>query len=392
MVDVIVPIFNSEKYLKKCIESILNQSYRDINVILVDDGSTDESGIICDEFALQDKRVQVIHKENQGLVAARKTGISMSNGNYILFVDSDDWIDSDMVLSLVTMAESNEADVVISGAFYEYENDALYIRNDIQDGFYTGEDLERQKEKLYNCQDYFTMLVLPYLWNKLWKRTILIDRLMQVDSEITIGEDVAIGFPAILKAKSLAVTNHGYYHYRQTVNSMLHKHDNFEIEVLNLKRLYHSLINVPEIAQNNLILSAMNRYFVHMLLIRVYYKICEEFSPSGLFGFLQYIDRPVIIYGAGVFGQSVYEYAFKTFSVKAWIDRDAARLKKSGLPVSTLREVVFSGDEKILICVFNNNTAQKIETSLLEAGAEKKQICRFFLTEEEENTVLKCLK
>lgn len=115
MISVIVPVFKVEKFLSKCIESILNQTYTDIEVILVDDGSPDKCGEICDLYAQRDKRVKVIHKENGGQASARNAGLEIATGDYISFIDSDDWIDKDMYEELLRVAKSTDADIVGGG-------------------------------------------------------------------------------------------------------------------------------------------------------------------------------------------------------------------------------------------------------------------------------------
>ena len=97
LISIIVPVYNVEEYLKECIDSIINQTYKRIEIILVDDGSTDKSGKICDDYAKIDKRIKVVHKENGGLSDARNVGISVSSGKYIAFVDSDDWVEKNYV-------------------------------------------------------------------------------------------------------------------------------------------------------------------------------------------------------------------------------------------------------------------------------------------------------
>ena len=115
LVSIIVPIYNIENYVKKCITSICNQTYKKLEIILVDDGSTDKCGEICDEFALEDKRIQVIHKVNEGLVIARKTGFLMSNGEVIVNIDGDDWIDPEMISEYVKVYVDTQADIIQGG-------------------------------------------------------------------------------------------------------------------------------------------------------------------------------------------------------------------------------------------------------------------------------------
>ena len=114
LVSVVVPVYNSESFLDQCIQSIVNQSYKNIEVILVNDGSTDTSGAMCDKYASIDSRVKVIHKKNGGLVTSRKEGIKLSTGDYILYVDGDDWIEVDLVKDYIQQVSKFNADVVIA--------------------------------------------------------------------------------------------------------------------------------------------------------------------------------------------------------------------------------------------------------------------------------------
>ena len=120
LLSIIVPIYNIAAYLEKCIESIQNQSYCNIEIILVNDGSTDDSGRICDEYAKGDRRICVIHKENEGLVKARKTGVRVAKGEYVSFVDGDDWIDLDMYECLMQHADET-IDMITSRLIFEWE-------------------------------------------------------------------------------------------------------------------------------------------------------------------------------------------------------------------------------------------------------------------------------
>ena len=120
-VSVIIPVYNVQDFLAKCIESVINQTINDIQIILVDDGATDNSGQICDEYAKKDKRITVIHKQNQGLGFARNTGLDVANGDYIFFLDSDDWILPYSIKELYEIAKQNNADIVCYNFFKVYD-------------------------------------------------------------------------------------------------------------------------------------------------------------------------------------------------------------------------------------------------------------------------------
>lgn len=114
-ISIVIPIYNTEQYLDKCVDSVLNQTYKNLEVILVDDGSTDDSGKICDYYAAKDQRVVIIHQRNQGNNVARKNGVKIANGDYVGFVDSDDWIEPDMYQCMVDNIKKNNADIVSVG-------------------------------------------------------------------------------------------------------------------------------------------------------------------------------------------------------------------------------------------------------------------------------------
>lgn len=127
LVSISVPVYNQELYLKKCVDSILAQTYDNWECVLVDDGSTDSSGIICDEYAKLDNRIKVIHKQNAGLAAARQTGLENINGKYVINIDSDDWIDCNHIENLVTEAEKEKADIVICPYYQNTESEQRFI-------------------------------------------------------------------------------------------------------------------------------------------------------------------------------------------------------------------------------------------------------------------------
>lgn len=165
-VSVIVPVYNVEKYLRKCVESIKNQTYRNLEIILVDDGSTDSSGVLCEELAKTNNRIIVIHKENGGLSDARNTGLDISTGDYIGFVDSDDYVDEDFFEILVNNLEQYGADVSCCRYTNVWEDGKKEpIGND--DSVHIYEDKEALKEYLYG------KTLDPFAWNKLYKAELL---------------------------------------------------------------------------------------------------------------------------------------------------------------------------------------------------------------------------
>lgn len=205
-VSIIVPVYNVEQYLPKCIESILNQTYRNLEIILVNDGSTDSSGSICDEYASKDPRIKVLQQKNSGVSAARNYGLEIADGEYIGFVDSDDWLDDDMYSSLVDLAESNQADLAICG---------YYVNNDIDPSIKKEKAPERltQEMAIVKCLDIDYFSLGTSLWNKLFKSSLIKGHKLKLDESLVIGEDMLFVCQFILEAETIIHSPQPKYHY-----------------------------------------------------------------------------------------------------------------------------------------------------------------------------------
>lgn len=218
MISVIVPVYNTEEYLEKCIQSILLQSLHDFEVLLIDDGSTDRSPQICDDLAKNDSRVRVIHQDNLGLVSTRKIGLSEAAGEYISFVDSDDWVNVDYLEKLYDAITASMSDIAICNFIADYPGNSLSKKNKIESGIYSvNEELWQQ---VFPNSAPFEFGLYPVYWNKLFRKESLYEFVMRVPSNVSMGEDVAGVFPAIYKSKKIVLIDDGLYHYRQIPTSM----------------------------------------------------------------------------------------------------------------------------------------------------------------------------
>ena len=169
LISIVVPVYNVEKYINRCINSIIRQEYQNIEIILVDDGSFDNSGKICDEYAKKDERIVVVHQKNRGLSAARNCGIDISKGEYICFVDSDDWISSDYVSTLFDLIINNNADIAVcSYVKTEKEND---LGNNIEDNIIEEYNNIQAIKKIYSTSDCERINII-IAWNKLYNKRL----------------------------------------------------------------------------------------------------------------------------------------------------------------------------------------------------------------------------
>ena len=152
-ISIIVPVYQAEKYISKCIESIVNQAYKNLEIILIDDGSTDSSGEICDRYGERDKRIVVVHTPNKGVSAARNCGLDIATGDYITFVDSDDFLDLQMYSEMIQVAEKYSCDVVMCDCIKEFKGKSEKYTHAIREGFYDKEQLK---------QEYYSQLLETY--------------------------------------------------------------------------------------------------------------------------------------------------------------------------------------------------------------------------------------
>ena len=227
MISVIVPVYNVEKYLEQCVDSILQQTITDLEVILVDDGSTDKSALICDEYQVRDTRIKVLHKQNGGLMSAWKAGVQMSKGDYIGFVDSDDWIDSDMYMTLYQTAVKSSADIVLCGWIREGKNKREKEPMYIESGKYDRDSLEKNIfPKMLSFGKMLERYISPNRVTKLFKRELLEKNFNYFDEKVSIGEDLITSFSCILDAKSIYMLAEYFpYHYRLNESSIMEKAD-----------------------------------------------------------------------------------------------------------------------------------------------------------------------
>lgn len=225
--SVIVPVYNSERYLRQCIESILDQSYRDIELILVDDGSKDSSGSICDEYALNDIRVKVLHKENGGAVSAKKHGLKLSSSEYVTFVDSDDWIDKNMYKYLFTQLQVNNADIITSGfcmdgyEIYDFFDEGVYDRRQIEEYIFPN--------IVYNMTEWHGGII-GSACNKIYKKSLISEVLLNMDETLRQWEDTTYVYYPFFKANRIQITRKAFYHYRENDSSVTRKFDEYAWE------------------------------------------------------------------------------------------------------------------------------------------------------------------
>lgn len=267
--SVIVPIYNVSRYLPQCIESVLNQEFRDFELILVDDGSTDSSGEICDYFQKQDSRVIVIHKPNGGLVSARIAGIQSAAGRYVYNLDGDDFIEADLLSNLHSIISVHEPDIISFG--YQTIDENLHVgapqKDFLQEGLYKERDLEAVLQKLIydpESRNFNTCSAVRFsVWTKTFKRELMIPVQTRVPTTISRGEDVAAVMSAVCQCKSLYIAPFVGYNYRIQSASMTHtfKPNGFDTLLVLVAFLKENTAGIPE---KNIDQFAMTEIFYHI--------------------------------------------------------------------------------------------------------------------------------
>lgn len=250
LISIVIPIYNVEKYLKACIDSVINQTYSQLDIILVDDGSKDNSGNMCDEYKNKDSRIRVIHKENGGLSDARNKGIDIALGKYITFIDSDDYVAKDYVEFLYKLIMENSAD--ISGCYY-----FKFVEEQDQ-------NMEESEKKTYIFDGIEATIDLWYqkhitnsAWGKLYKSILFRDIRYPVGK---LYEDLGTTYKLLYKAKNVVWSSEKKYFYRQRVNSIMNK--KFAEDNMDRIEMSEELMSFVDKKRNDMYKAAVSRLFI----------------------------------------------------------------------------------------------------------------------------------
>lgn len=277
LLSIIVPIYNVELYLQQCVDSILRQTFEDFELILVNDGSTDNSPNICDDYATRDARIIVVHKENGGLVSARKAGLSIAKGKYIGYVDSDDWIEADMYQALCDAAQAFNVDIVICDIIENYLDYEVRSTQIVKPGLYRKDRMIKEVyPMMLYAGRYYQFGLFPSVSNKIFKKSLLEKFQFRVDDQIRMGEDVACTYPSLLNAKSIYLLDKQYlYHYRKNPSSMTASYDQkFFEKILVLYKHLRGLSPAPYFANQ------LQYYLTYLVIAGVHNEFHRENKKS----------------------------------------------------------------------------------------------------------------
>lgn len=375
LISVIIPAYNAESYLRECLDSVISQTYSNIEIILIDDGSTDGTGSICDRYAELDSRICVQHQENFGAAISRKKGIHAAKGKYICFVDADDWIDSTMI---EYMAENiGNCDLITTNCYREREDGTQSLWRDA----FAAEIYEDEESLHYFWRNFITFNdrmkdgILPFLVTKMYKKDIADAVIESVDLNMRYAEDRDFLFQYILKCRSICVTQACFYHYRVNSDSVTQSiNKNF---MNDLNNLYLSLERV--FRQH-----PAERELMHQLQLFIMSRI--DWIPSRMgfdreviemqltryaFPFYDLIKgKKLILYGASVIGVDYYHHIKQKndLDLVLWVDKNWENYQDMFAGVVSPKCLEEAEFDYIIIAVKSPRTAQEIKMELRTMG------------------------
>lgn len=369
LLSVVVPVYNIVSYIDRCVESIVEQTYENLEIILVDDGSTDESGMKCDLWAQRDARVRVIHKQNGGLVSARQAGVAAATGEYLAHVDGDDWIERETYAEMMALASSCDADIVTMGLTRDYAGHSVVNRETFEPGIYRGEKLNIFWSQMIDDKRFFHSKLNHHITTKIFKTELVRDYQMRLSTDARIGEDIAVVYPCLLAANCVVVSGLEYYHYTIRPGSIM---DTEADEKSSLKAVEKALNEAA--CKYAAKIPNLKRQFEMLLLYTCLFSIPKEIikcNGNEIFPFksLKKGDR-ILLYGAGRFGKALYQYIAESNACEiiAWTDKS----KVEGItPVEKALEREY---DKIVIAVLLADVAEEIRAELLSRGVDAYKI------------------
>ena len=383
-ISIVVPIYKVEDYVKTCIESIMGQSYRNLEIILVVKGSMDRCPEICDDYAKKDPRIRIIHQQNDGLVNARKIGTAAATGDYVLNVDGDDWIEKDRVEVLVRngILPTNADMIHLSGYIKDFEEEgkeSIRLSFDVSNKLFEDSEIENKVFPLMMREDEaFHSTINWGIWTWAIQRELLLKNQMLLDDRNILLEDFLCTCPCLLDARSVMTLQQGGYHYIQRAGSGMHQMvTSSDNDISYVKIMYRTLKEVLEQKRaSEKIRKICSHVMVSAIMIYDYAFLLEKY-PDYLFPFPKVRSgMKIVIYGAGNIGYRLVQYLSETkqCSVALWVDQNQNLSTVPGYIISP-RDAIFSVDyDYIVVAIMNSDIAKDVKCALVQDGIPEGKI------------------
>ena len=378
LISIIVPIYNAESYLPECIESICKQTYQKLEIILVDDGSTDRSFEICSRYKEQDSRIKLLHQDNGGHTSARRTGLRMATGEYVGFIDADDWVDADYYEKFAEALTEESIDMLcVQSICVEYPKMTKRTKFGCQAGVYTGKELLRcaAKERLIGPKE-----LSRSLWTKLFKKELLEEVLPLVDERILVSEDSVAVFGAVSRADKVVLLEQGGYHYRRWDGSVTRRKRKISEKLSDIRRRMESCQRILD-AESWAIYEPLFWLDVKKYYWRKDISFFDDIFINGgvlapFNGGTERSDR-IVLYGAGDCGKMLREYLVQQqVEIVAWVDADWKNRRAQGLSVDAIDSFLTREFDKVVVAVLDERVSMQIASWLKEQGIPKDKILR----------------
>ena len=377
--SVIIPVYNVENYLEKCIDSVLAQIYSDIEIILVDDGSTDRSGAICDKYADEYENVIVIHKSNEGVIKARLDGLMKASSEYVTFVDADDWIDKNMYMDM--MHHIDDSDMVMSQIYRYYDDDNIVAEGIIyEDGKYDKADIkEKIIPHILHCKEINRWAIDPSLCTKIFRKELFLLEMKRVSElDVWYGDDTAMVFPYLTRANSIYILSKPYYYHRQRQKGQVPYYIKDDLFFGKLYKVYDYLdARFKETDYYEELKPQLDHFYIMSanLKSKVYGEVEDELAVVFPYEDV-HKDSKVIIYGAGRVGKEYVKQneLYNFCNIIKWVDKRYQYIKFENYKIDTPDDIAKDNFDYIVIAIDIYEAAVKVKKMLLDMGVAEEKI------------------
>lgn len=383
LISIIIPIYNIEEYLESCLDSVIANDYMPMEIILINDGSTDGSCEICKRYVCSDTRFVYLEQENGGLVRSRKKGLAHARGKYVIFVDGDDYVEPNMVSKMYEYMMEYDVDFIHANCIEHGKNNCYVYEKRI----FTFEELtfdNRKKILLENVLGLqsgsgITSIVEPSIYSKIFKKEFIKKCYEKLPDQQQYGEDLLCLFYAVLYCRNMVWIPDAYYHYRTRIGSLSNETD-CHISAVNVMMLSKYLISLCEDeVKDTMFLEKVKNWSIYRIFNELQRGFSNQISKKYHLRFDDFgirRDCRVVLYGAGEFGQGIYQSLIHNNDVKlvAWVDKNAGKFTDP--PGRIVFPCVLEGIEydKILLAVQSVRYVREIKNELRGIGVQESKI------------------
>lgn len=378
LISIIVPIYNVGAYLFQCVQSLTRQTYQSLEIILVNDGSTDSCPEICEYFRKTDDRIKVINQANSGLVNARKTGIHQASGEFIVFVDGDDWLDLTYIESLINLQMMNQVDLVIPSHYREFMGIRTKMHNPQPIGIYDRPDIQASIfPQLISLPPFYQPSIFTYSWGKLYKKELVTQPQLQTPSNLVMGEDAAVVYPVIAACQRLMISDIAGYNYRQRPNSILKTTHSLSDELSKLALLRTHLWRQLQAYTSFDFRKQLDDFILAYAMIRTGCFFADpQFIPLTQISSAIPKNSKICLYNSGSFGQQMYKSIQKSkyYEIVAWLDEDYQESQLMGLPIVAPQSIQAFDYDFVVIAILDPVRVSEITQLLTSMGVQSNRI------------------